>query len=191
MKILKSKYDVNDFLFFKGRSTGTIIAVYKVKIFMEFFSFPILDSRYANLQIGSKDLAQDRMEQIKPIPEMVLTLKSCLRLIETEPYSRLNTEFKALVSLVDVLLDFSSKDIIFKYGDYISNGKIDSPLFTEHSSRYCPSIIKINHGDIPIKSFMGIKNNEYIRNFAYTALGDSTVFKYLLNTILDHENNKE
>ena len=191
MKILKSKYDVNDFLFFKRRSTGTIIAVYKVKIFMEFFSFPIFYSRYDNLQIGSKDWVQDRMDQIKPIPEMVSTLKSCLRLIETEPYSRLNTEFKALVSLVDVLLDFSSKDIIFKYGDYISNGKIDSPLFTEHSSRYCPSIIKINHGDIPIKSFMGIKNNEYIRNFAYTALGDSTVFKYLLNTILDHENNKE
>ena len=191
MKILKSKYDVNDFLFYKGRSTGTIIAVYKVKIFMEFFSFPILTNEYDYLQIGSRDWVQGQMEQIKPIPEMVLTLKSCLRLIETEPYSRLNTEFKALVSLVDVLFDFSSKDIIFKYGDYISNGKIDSPLFTEHSPRYCPSIIKINHGDIPIKSFMGIKNNEYIRNFAYTALGDSTVFKYLLNTILDHENNKE
>lgn len=191
MKILKSKYDVNDFLFFKGRSTGAIIAVYKVKIFMEFFSFPILGSRYDNLQIGSKDWVQGRMEQIKPIPEMVSTLKSGLRLIETEPYSRLNTEFKALVSLVDVLFDFSSKDIIFKYGDYISNGKIDSPLFTEYSPRYCPSIIKINHGDIPIKSFTEIKNNKYIRDFAYTALGDSTVFKYLLNTILDHENNKE
>ena len=190
MKILKSKYDVNDFLFYKGRSTGTIIAVYKVKIFMEFFSFPILANKYDNLQIGSKDWVQDRMDQIKPIPEMVSTLKSCLRLIETEPYSRLNTEFKVLASLVDVLFDFSSKDIIFKYGDYISNGKIDSPLFTEHSSRYCPSIIKINHGDIPIKSFMEIKNNEYIRNFAYSALGDSTVFRYLLNTILDHENNK-
>lgn len=191
MKILKSKYDVNDFLFFKGRSTGTIIAVYKVKIFMEFFSFPILTNKYENLQIGSKDWVQDRMDQIKPIPEMVSTLKSCLRLIETEPYSRLNTEFKALVSLVDVLFDFSSKDIIFKYGDYISNGKIDSPLFTENSPRYVPSIVKINHGDIPMKSFTEIKNNEYIRDFAYSALGDSTVFKYLLNTILDHENNKE
>ena len=191
MKILKSKYDINDFLFYKGRSTGTIIAVYKVKIFMEFFSFPILTNKYENLQIGSKDWVESRMEQIKPIPEMVSTLKSCLRLIETEPYSKLNTEFKALVSLVDVLFDFSSKDIIFKYGDYISNGKIDSPLFTEYSPRYVPSIIKINHGDIPVKSFTEIKNNEYIRNFAYSALGDSTVFKYLLNTILDHENNKE
>ena len=191
MKILKSKYDVNDFLFYKGRSTGTIIAVYKVKIFMEFFSFPILTNKYDNLQIGSKDWVQDRMDQIKPIPEMVSTLKSCLRLIETEPYSRLNTEFKALVSLVDVLFDFSSKDIIFKYGEYISNGKIDSPLFIEHGPSYCPSIIKINHGDIPVKSFKEIKNNKYISDFAYTALGDSTIFKYLLNTILDHENNKE
>lgn len=191
MKILKSKYDVNDFLFYKGRSTGTIIAVYKVKIFMEFFSFPILTNKYENLQIGSKDWVQDRMDQIKPIPEMVSTLKSCLRLIETEPYSRLNTEFKSLVSLVDVLFDFSSKDIIFKYGDYISNGKIDSPLFTENSPPYVPSIVKINHGDIPMKSFIEIKNNGYIRDFAYSALGDSTVFKYLLNTILDYENNKE
>ena len=51
MKILKSKYDVNDFLFYKGRSTGVIVAVYNSKVIKDIAREASSNEAFFNLMI--------------------------------------------------------------------------------------------------------------------------------------------
>ncbi len=183
MKIIKSEYSLNDFLFFKGRSTETIIAVYKNPLFMRYFSLPIDKGKRESLDLDQGGWLIYSMHKIDPTDNMIIELQKQLRILNEERHSVLKRRFQTIAKLIDCLQNLYNNDFIYSNGSYVSDKPNGSIVFDIGPNADLLSSVN-NHG-IPL-DFLKLRkrrNSKVIKDIAREASSNEAFFNLMIKRL--------
>lgn len=183
MKILKSKYDVNDFLFYKGRSTGIIIAIYKNPLFMRYFSLPIDKGKRKSLDLGEGGWLIYSMYKIDPTDNMIIELQKQLRILNEDKHSGLKRQFQIIIKLIDCLQNLYNNDFVYSNESYISDKPNGSIVFDIGPN--ADLLSSVNHHGILLDSLKLRKrrNSKVIKDIAREASSNETFFNLMIKRL--------
>ena len=183
MKILKSKCDINDFLFFKGKSSGCVIAVYKNPLFMRYFSLPIDKGTRDSLDLGKTGWLIYSMYKIDPTDNMIVELQKQLRILNEERHSVLKRKFQTIIKLIDCLQNLCKNDVIYSNGSYISDKPNESIVFD--IGRNTDLLSSVNYNGIMLDSLKLRKrrNSEAIKKIVRDASSDEAFFDLMIRRL--------
>ena len=183
MKILKSKYDVNDFLFFKGNITECVIAVYKNPLFMRYFSLPIDKGTRESLDLGQGGWMICFMYEIDPTDNMIIELQKQLRILNEERHSVLKRKFQIITRLIDCLQNLCNNEFVYSNESYVSDKPNGSIVFDIGPNANLLS--SVNHNGILLDSLKLRKrrNSKVIKNIAREASSDEAFFNLMIKRL--------
>ena len=136
MKILKSKYKLENFLFCRSIETGRILATYGTMAGLGLFTFPIKKPVTQEFEdrLGGNDWDIYRFNDIEPDQEMISELKRQIHKMETTLDIVLVEKFNSLVKLMDFLCDLACSRTIYAHKYLITNNRIRcTSYFTSHN----------------------------------------------------------
>ena len=183
MKILKSEYSLNDFIFFKGNITECVIAVYKNPLFMRYFSLPIDKGTRESLDLGQGGWLIYSMYEIDPTDNMIIELQKQLRILNEERHSVLKRKFQTIAKLIDCLQNLYNNDFVYSDESYISDKPNGSIVFDVGPN--ADILSSVNHHGIPL-DFLKLRkrrNSKVIKDMAREASSSEAFFNLMIKRL--------
>ena len=183
MKILKSKCDINDFLFFKGKSSGCVIAVYKNPLFMRYFSLPIDKGTRDSLDLGKTGWLIYSMYKIDPTDNMIIELQKQLRILNEDRNSVLKCKFQIITRLIDCLQNLCNNEFVYSNESYVSDKPNGSIVFDIGPN--ADLLSSVNHNGILLDSLKLRKrrNSKVIKDIAREASSSEAFFNLMIKRL--------
>lgn len=183
MKIINSKYSLNDFIFFKGNSTECVIAVYKNPLFMRYFSLPIDKGIRESLCLGQGGWIIYSMYKIDPTDNMIIELQKQLRILNEDIHSVLKLKFQTIAKLIDCLQNLYNNDFVYSNGSYVSDKSNGSIVFDIGSN--ADLLSSVNHHGILLDSLKLRKrrNSKVIKDIALEASSNEAFFDLMIRRL--------
>lgn len=188
MKILKSKYKLENFAFYKSDQSGRILATYGTIAGLGLFTFPIKkpETQKGEDRLGGNDWDIYQFSDIEPDQEMISELKRQIHKMETTSDLVLVKKFNSLVKLMDFLCDLAYSKTTYKH-NYLITNKIDSDIalniYEDHS-------IKVFLEKTNDMAFVESQSCADTQELIFDVLAGPELMIPLLETMMNHENNK-
>ena len=188
MKILKSKYKLENFVFYKSDQSGRILSTYGTIAGLGLFTFPIKkpETQKGEDRLGGDEWDMYRFSEIEPNQEMQSELKRQIYKMETTSDLVLVKKFNSLVKLMDFLCDLAYSKTIYKH-NYLITNKIDSDIALNiYKDRSIKAFLEKTNDMAFVESQSCADTQELI----FDALAEPELMRPLLETMMNHENNK-
>ena len=184
MKIINNGYSLNDFIFFKGKSSGCVIAVYKNSLFMRYFSLPIDKGTRVSLDLGQGGWLIYSMYKIDPTDNMIIELQKQLRILNEERHSVLKRKFQIIIKLIDCLQNLCNNDVVYSNDSYVSDKPNGSIVFDIGPNADLLSFV--NHNGVLLDSLKLRKrrNSKVIKDIAREASSSESFFNLMIKRLL-------
>ena len=189
MKILKSKYKLDNFLFCRSIETGRILATYGTMAGLGLFTFPIKKpiTQAFEDRLGGNDWDIYRFSDIEPDQEMISELKRQIHKMETTLNVVLMERFNSLVKLMDFLCDLACSRKIYAH-KYLITHKIDSDIALNiYKDRSIKAFLEQTNDMDFVESQSCADTQELI----FDILSDPELMSPLLETMINYENIKK
>lgn len=189
MKILKSKYKLDNFLFCRSIETGRILATYGSMAGLGLFAFPIKKPVKQEFEdrLGGNDWDIYRFSNIEPDQEMISELKRQIHKMETTLDIVLVEKFNSLVKLMDFLCDLACSRTIYAH-KYLITNKIDSDIALNiYEDRSVKAFLEQTNDMVFVESQSCADTQELI----FDILSDPELISPLLETMINYENIKK
>ena len=189
MKILKSKYKLDNFLFCRSIETGRILATYGSMAGLGLFTFPIKKpvTQVFEDRLGGNDWDMYRFSDIEPDQEMISELKRQIQKMETTLDIVLVEKFNSLVKLMDFLCDLAYSKTTYTH-DYLITNKIDSDIALNiYKDRLIKVFLERTNDIVFVESQSCADTQELI----FDVLAEPELMRPLLETMINYENIKK
>ena len=189
MKILKSKYKLENFLFCRSIETGRILATYGTMAGLGLFTFPIKKPVTQEFEdrLGGNDWDIYRFSDIEPDQEMISELKRQIHKMEATLDIVLVEKFNSLVKLIDFLCDLAYNKTTYTYKHLITN-KIDSDIALNiYEDRSIKAFLEKTNDMTFVESQSCADTQELI----FDILSEPELMSPLLETMINYENIKK
>ena len=184
MKILKSKYKLENFLFCRSIETGRILATYGTMAGLGLFTFPIKKPVTQGFEdrLGVNDWDIYRFSDIEPDQEMISELKRQIHKMETALDIALVEKFNSLVKLMDFLCDLACSKTTYTH-KYLITNKIDSDI-----ALYIYKAFLEKTNDM---AFVESQSCADTQELIFDVLSEPELMSPLLETMINYENIKK
>ena len=189
MKILKSKYKLENFLFCRSIETGRILATYGSMAGLGLFTFPIKKPVTQEFEdrLGGNDWDMYRFSDIEPDQEMISELKRQIQKMETTLDIALMEKFNSIVKLMDFLYDLACSKTTYTH-DYLITNKIDSDIALNiYEDRSVKAFLEQTNDMVFVESQSCADTQELI----FDVLAEPELMRPLLETMINYENIKK
>ena len=189
MKILKSKYKLENFLFCRSIETGRILATYGTMAGLGLFTFPIKKpvTQEVEDRLGGNDWDIYRFSDIEPDQEMISELKRQIHKMETTLDIVLVEKFNSLVKLMDFLCDLACSKTTYAH-KYLITNKIDSDIALNiYEDRSVKAFLEQTNDMVFVESQSCADTQELI----FDVLSEPGLMSPLLETMMNYENIKK
>ena len=189
MKILKSKYKLENFVFYKSDQSGRILATYKTIVGLGLFTFPIKkpENREVEDRLGGDEWDIYRFSDIEPDQEMISELKRQIHKMETTLDIVLVEKFNSLVKLMDFLCDLACSKTTYAH-KYLITNKIDSDIALNiYEDRSVKAFLEQTNDMVFVESQSCADTQELI----FDVLSEPELMRPLLETMMNYENIKK
>ena len=189
MKILKSKYKLDNFLFCRSIETGRVLATYGTMAGLGLFTFPIKKPVTQEFEdrLGGNDWDIYRFSDIEPDQEMISELKRQIHKMETTLDIVLVEKFNSLVKLMDFLCDLACSKTTYTH-KYLITNKIDSDIALNiYKDRSIKAFLEQTNDMVFVES----QSCEDTQELIFDILSDPELMSPLLETMINYENIKK
>lgn len=189
MKILKSKYKLDNFLFCRSIETGRILATYGSMAGLGLFTFPIKKPVTQEFEdrLGGNDWDIYRFSDIEPDQEMISELKRQIYKMETALDIAIVERFNSLVKLMDFLCDLAYSKTTYTHKYFITN-KTDSDIALNiYKDRSVKAFLEQTNDMVFVESQSCADTQELI----FDVLSEPGLMSTLLETMINYENIKK
>ena len=189
MKILKSKYKLENFAFYKSDQSGRILATYGTIAGLGLFTFPIKkpETQKGEDRLGGDEWDMHRFSEIEPNQEMQSELKRQIYKMEATSDLVLVEKFNSLVKLMDFLCDLAYSKTIYAH-KYLITNKIDSDIALNiYKDRSIKAFLEKTNDMTFVESQSCADTQELI----FDVLSEPGLMSPLLETMINYENIKK
>ena len=189
MKILKSKYKLENFVFYRSVETGRILATYGTIVGLGLFTFPIKkpETKEGEDRLGGDEWDIYRFSDIEPDQEMISELKRQIHKMETTLDIVLVEKFNSLVKLMDFLCDLACSKTTYAH-KYLITNKIDSDIALNiYKDRSIKAFLEKTNDMVFVESQSCADTQELI----FDVLSEPELMRPLLGTMINYENIKK
>ena len=189
MKILKSKYKLENFLFCRSIETGRILATYGTMAGLGLFTFPITKPVTQKFEdrLGGNDWDIYRFSDIEPDQEMISELKRQIHKMETTLDIVLVEKFNSLVKLMDFLCDLAYSKTTYTH-KYLVTNKIDSDIALNiYKDRSIKAFLEKTND----MTFVEAQSCTDTQELIFDVLAEPELMRPLLETMMNYENIKK
>lgn len=189
MKILKSKYKLENFLFCRSIETGRILATYGTIAGLGLFTLPIKKPvmQESEDRLGESDWDIYKFSDIEPDQEMISELKRQIHKMETTLDIVLVEKFNSLVKLMDFLCDLACSRTTYAH-KYLITNKIDSDIAL---NIYKDRLIKVFLEQTNDMVFVESQSCADTQELICDVLSEPELMRPLLETMINYENIKK
>ena len=189
MKILKSKYKLENFVFYKSDQSGRILATYGTIVGLDLFTFPIKkpETKEEEDRLGGDEWDIYRFSEIEPNQEMKSELKRQIYKMETASDLVLVKKFNSLVKLMDFLCDLAYSKTTYAH-KYLITNKIDSDIAL---NIYEDRSIKVFLEKTNEMNFVESQSCADTQELIFDVLAEPELMRPLLETMMNYENIKK